>query len=378
LITEGVESGTKSLMLRIRLADRGGVSTSLHSALRSRRLMSSTAAAMFGGAAMVAVVEGFIPGAPRVGIAPGLVALGIAGALLVSGARTPRWVLALLGPFGVALIAVSLSAESGPGDGAMLYIWPVLWTAYFYGRRGAIWIVGCIAVGHGFAVVMVAHGETNISRWLDVVVSVAVVAAVVQFMSRRNEELLARVSAEARTDTLTRLLNRRGFDERAAVILAHAARTGDCVAAASFDLDFFKKINDDWGHDVGDRVLADFGALLSVQSRGIDAVARVGGEEFVVLLPGCDVREAEAFTRRIRTELAARQGDGPTVRVSAGVAAATRPTSMPLLLRNADAALYAAKRSGRNRTIAFGRVPSGDPAVDPAAEPPSPPELRAS
>ncbi len=94
--------------------------------------------------------------------------------------------------------------------------------------------------------------------------------------------------------------------------------------------------------------------VLANLSREIDVTARVGGEEFVVLLPGSDSAYPDAFTQRIRRTLAARDASGfPTVRVSAGVAAA--PGSIEPLLRGADRALYAAKRAGRDRTVVFER-----------------------
>jgi len=133
-------------------------------------------------------------------------------------------------------------------------------------------------------------------------VSVLVVATVVLMLVERNEDLLARLAGEARTDTLTGLLNRRGFDERASLELAHANRNGQSIALASFDLDHFKHINDEWGHETGDRVLTRTGEVLTANSRNIDIAARFGGEEFVVLLPGSDSGDADAFTQRIRHE----------------------------------------------------------------------------
>jgi diguanylate cyclase (GGDEF)-like protein len=103
-------------------------------------------------------------------------------------------------------------------------------------------------------------------------------------------------------------------------------------------------------------VLARLGALLAIHSREIDVVARIGGEEFVVLLPGSDSADADAFTQRIRGELAADDASElPTVRVSAGIAAEVAPESVQALLQRADSALYAAKRGGRDRTVVFER-----------------------
>jgi diguanylate cyclase (GGDEF)-like protein len=317
--------------------------------------MAYTAAAMYGGAAFVALIEGLIPGGPSYSPVPGLAALVVVTLLLAAGPRLPRWGLAPLGPIGACLIADALTTSPGPGDGAILYLWPVLWTAFFFGRRGAVAIVACVGVAHGIALISLPAASGFADRWVDVMVSVSVAALVVQVLASRNDELLTRLAGEARTDALTGLLNRRGFQEHAAPELAHARREGHSIGLASFDVDYFKRVNDEWGHETGDRVLARLGALLTSHARDVDVVARIGGEEFVVLLPGTDSAEAAAFTERIRRALAT-SGDTalPTVRVSAGVAAEVAPENVGGLLQRADSALYAAKRGGRNVTYEAG------------------------
>jgi diguanylate cyclase (GGDEF)-like protein len=318
-----------------------------------RRLMARTAVVMYGGAGLAALIEYLLPGGPDFSVFPGLLALALAAVIAVVGRRLPRWGLASLGPIGVGLIAVAVATIPGPGDGAVYYLWPVLWMTFFFGWMGAASSVACVGLAHGLALVALPPGNASLDRWLDVVVTGAVVAGVTQVLAGRDDELFAKLIAEARTDQLTGLLNRRGFGERAAVELAHARRSGDSIAVVSFDVDHFKDVNDRWGHQVGDRVLAHLGRVLTGQSRDIDVVARVGGEEFVVLLPGCTAADADAYTWRVRQALRAPARDLPVVGVSAGVAAAAGPESMEGLLRNADAALYTAKRTGRNRTAAY-------------------------
>jgi diguanylate cyclase (GGDEF)-like protein len=291
-------------------------------------------------------------GGPSYSLVPTLVALVAVTFLLVVGPRLPRWALAPLGPIGAVLIAYALATSPGAGDGAVLYMWPVLWTAFFFGLRGAIAIVTCIGVAHGIALLALPADSGFFDRWVDVMVSVVVVTAVVHALASRNDELVARLAGEARVDKLTGLLNRRGFEERAAIELAQARREDLWIAVAAFDIDYFKRINDEWGHDVGDPVLARLGAVLASNSREVDAVARIGGEEFVVLLPGSDTADADTFTQRIRRALAtADASEIPAVRVSAGVAAARAPENVEALLLRADSALYAAKRAGRDRTL---------------------------
>jgi len=319
--------------------------------------MAYTAAAMFGAAAFIGLISGLVPGDPRYPIAPILAALVFAILILGAGPRLPRWGLALLGPIGVTLIASVLAKLPAATDDAVLYVWPVLWTTFFFGRRGAIAIVAYVGVAHGVALLSLPAASSYVGRWIDVVISASVVAAVVQLLAQRNGELLARLSGEARTDKLTGLLNRRGFDERASIELAHSMRDHHPIAVAAFDVDHFKHINDEWGHVTGDLVLAHMGAALAAHSRDIDVAARVGGDEFVVLLPGGSSADANTFTQRIRLALSARDPSSglPTVRVSAGVAAEDAPTDIKPLLLRADAALYTAKRAGRDQTTTLGR-----------------------
>ena len=119
-----------------------------------------------------------------------------------------------------------------------------------------------------------------------------------------------------------------------------ARRERYSVAVAMFDIDHFKRINDEWGHEIGDRVLARLGNLLVAQARGIDLVARIGGEEFVAMLPLCNAADADAYTQRVRLALASTHDpELPNLRVSAGVAAEIGPAHAAALLQRADGAL---------------------------------------
>ena len=330
-------------------------------------MMVRTAAAIYGGAAFVGVLEDLLPGGPSLSILPGLVALGLTLLLLAVGGRLPSPALAVLGPIGVALIGYALATTEGAGDGAVLYMWPVLWVAYYFGRTGSVLIVAWVGVVHALALIALPAGVGNLDRWLDVMVSVSVVAAVVYALSQNNRGLLARLAAEARVDQLTGVLNRRGFEERLEVELDRVRRDQVSMGVASFDIDHFKLINDEFGHEAGDQVLAHLGAVLSAKTRTTDVVARTGGEEFVALLPGTDLAGTRVYAERVRRAFAAREGlDLPRVTVSAGVTAEHAPIDAGELLHRSDSALYAAKRSGRDRTMAAGEPATTDPAA-PAA-----------
>ncbi len=153
------------------------------------------------------------------------------------------------------------------------------------------------------------------------------------------------------TDELTGLLNRRGFEERARAMLAHSRRLGLPLTAVMVDLDHFKRINDALGHEAGDQVLRLFGRLLQAQRRESDLAARLGGEEFCLLLYG-DAAAGRALDVRLRGAL--RAGAlaelGHAVDYSAGLAERqVDEQDLAALLARADAALYTAKASGRGQ-----------------------------
>ncbi len=165
-------------------------------------------------------------------------------------------------------------------------------------------------------------------------------------LEQRNAELLQ----AAGTDELTGLGNRRALDAFLPPLFAQAAAEGQPLACLMFDLDEFKRINDRLGHDVGDQALRAVGRVLRQQSRGMDFVARVGGEEFLMLCPQTTEEAAMRVAERIRAAIAAPQADLPPLSVSVGVAlGAAAFADAASLIRAADQALLQAKRLGRNR-----------------------------
>lgn len=161
------------------------------------------------------------------------------------------------------------------------------------------------------------------------------------------------------TDPLTGLHNRRYMAGQLEALVARAAAGGDPVAVLAIDIDHFKKINDGFGHDVGDHVLAEFAARLASNVRSIDLPVRFGGEEFIVVMPDTELAEAGRIAERIRLHVAGspfpiRKGaERLTVTISIGVAASLPGgESAEALLKRADEAMYEAKASGRNRVIA--------------------------
>ena len=158
-------------------------------------------------------------------------------------------------------------------------------------------------------------------------------------------------------DPLTLVGNRRYFQQALDRELARARQSGDPLALAMLDLDRFKSVNDVWGHDAGDRVLTTFAQILQRHLRGCDHVARIGGEEFAVLLPGASPENAVSIVERLCAGVRAKPMDvtdreAIQVTCSGGVAAFVADHDNPSsLLKRADQALYMAKNAGRDRVV---------------------------
>jgi diguanylate cyclase (GGDEF)-like protein len=173
-----------------------------------------------------------------------------------------------------------------------------------------------------------------------------------------NAQLHGEVQKQAITDTLTGLYNRRGFFELGRREVERALRFGRPLTAIMLDIDYFKNVNDLYGHLVGDRVLIGLAGRLMQELRQIDLVGRYGGDEFVALLPETDLANAVSVAERLRKVAAGvtiASASAPVkISLSAGVAA-LNPESKDLnsLLQRADQALYEAKRAGRDQVVSL-------------------------
>jgi len=155
---------------------------------------------------------------------------------------------------------------------------------------------------------------------------------------------------EVRTDPLTGVNNRRGLDDALGTQFAMMSRYNAIFSVAMFDIDHFKKVNDQQGHLHGDRMLQKLAQLLDDAAREVDIVARYGGEEFVVVMPETDLAGARQFADRFRMRVEEQLG----LTISGGVAEALDGDTQDSLLSRADSALYQAKMAGRNCIVQYG------------------------
>jgi diguanylate cyclase (GGDEF)-like protein len=170
-----------------------------------------------------------------------------------------------------------------------------------------------------------------------------------------NAHLHRLVQQQALTDDLTSLPNRRRFMTEFRRESQRADRAGTPLSVIVLDIDDFKQVNDTWGHETGDLVLRGLAEALAAATRSVDLAARLGGEEFAILLPNTDAQGAEGVAERIQRDLATmtvRAGD-EMVRATASFGISSFPDLAPLtdLLNDADRCLYEAKRAGKNRIV---------------------------
>ena len=189
------------------------------------------------------------------------------------------------------------------------------------------------------------------------VFSLGVLGLSIGFILLANERLRVELEFMATRDPMTGMLNRRAFFARAGVEWARSVRSHRPLAVVTADIDFFKKVNDTYGHHVGDLVIKDFAQRATGMLRVPDILARFGGEEFVILLPDTDLGSARHVAERIRREIETQRDKKlPRYTASLGVAVAQgldtqggHAADVEALIAAADAALYRAKQGGRNR-----------------------------
>ena len=198
--------------------------------------------------------------------------------------------------------------------------------------------------------------------WLDISIfplfgytnKVTHFAAIERDISQMKESELLNIEA-SRTDHMTQLLNRRGFEILSEDLIENETITEYSII--TLDIDKFKNINDTYGHDIGDKVIISLAKMILSVSRKDDICARLGGEEFVLVLPHVNLKQAKNIAQRIRLEVSETEVKTELeiikFTVSLGISHSNQNDSIELILKNADKALYEAKRSGRNKVVVF-------------------------
>jgi len=226
--------------------------------------------------------------------------------------------------------------------------WPAIFVPMLH---GAIFLLPVALAGFGDS----ADGRTLGTGWaavfaIEVVLYVVGAAFVVLVLAK--DRTVRQYKMAAATDPLTELLNRRGFFEAAKSVMASLCESKTPVSVLVFDLDHFKNINDQYGHKVGDAMLALFAGVVRRTMRTGDVIGRLGGEEFVALLPNT-LADATVAAERVRKAFAAASAaagsDLVPATVSIGVACGSAAADIDVLIARADVALYRAKVNGRDR-----------------------------
>lgn len=309
----------------------------------------------------------------RVALAAGVVLFTAMG-IVAWRRRVPAWLeravaMLVLGGFLYSVAVTAVSSLGGPGDHALEIVRAGIWTAAISGfahlamdarsARVMSWIAWAALAAATGTILVAAEWATTpfrttmIESLLVQGAALVIIAGIVR-ITRAERAHATSMAVMARRDPLTGLWNRRGAEDRLEEEVDRARRYGSPLAVAWLDLDHFKRINDTYGHDVGDRVLRAVGDVVGREVRKHDTAARWGGEEFLVVLPGQSDASARDAADRLRRAIAALDvglPGGENVTTSLGVARLGPSESAAELVRRADQALYAAKAAGRDRVV---------------------------
>lgn len=290
----------------------------------------------------------------------------------------PRKSLVISGVVGVVAVVCLLDRLTAPYFSfTPLYLLPIAAAAWLSGWRAASATAVLAAVAHfGSNLWAFAPGANWVPLTWDALSLLVMFLLFVWFVLWLHRAIAGAIR-DARIDTVTGLAGRGVFLVRGRWELARAARYARALTIAYIDIDRFKAVNDEFGHEAGDRVLATVGALLQKSVRTFDLVARLGGDEFGLLLPETNEAEAGVLLKRLRAKLReAMAPDGSPITLSIGAVSTVSASddSFETLLAKADALMYAVKKSTRNglrqesvvgagasRSAAPQRMKPGDP-----------------
>lgn len=343
-----------SYRLGRRTQDAAGITAPASRAAMARCLFWFGASA--GLVASVALALPHSPNLDEAGLAGcGLSAVAIAALAITAYDALPRWSFHVLVAVG-SLLATAAIYYWGEGSlyGPMPYLWPTVYAFWFFTKRAAVLHTALISALFAAELLEQDPGYTPVAEWAATIGTVLVIGLLVAVGRDRLSDVIHNLSNAARRDSLTGLLNRRGFEEVFDVELERARRTDQALSVIVADLDNFKTVNDEFGHAAGDEVLRVVGRVLEDGKRSWDAAARVGGEEFAILAPDTDEHGAYILAERARTAIERSTARAGRDLVTASFGIVSHPVhgqTTAALLQAGDQALYAAKRLGRNRTV---------------------------
>lgn len=274
------------------------------------------------------------------------------GAALSWLGRIPRPLLVAISLLLVGLIALASYETPVEIRFSFFYLLPISLNAWFAGRRAGV-LFSFLSAGAWLTEFLLEQrhtaSEVEVAYWnTGLLLSFYLVLAVLLSTLSR---VLEREKIAARADPLTHIPNRRAFFELAEAEIQRVSRYGGRFTVAYMDLDNFKQVNDRDGHETGDRVLRQVAEAIRKSLRVNDIVARVGGDEFIVLLPEAGAQEAETVVRKLENHLTElmRQG-GWAVTLSTGAVTFEKPPdSVDQMVKLADELMYSVKTSGKNR-----------------------------
>ncbi len=286
----------------------------------------------------------------------------VAGMLLYAGARrAPGWLVRVFPVLSVVATTLAIYFSNDATSAySLFYLWPAVYSYYFFTRLEASVTAAFAALNYAAVIIVLGGFGTNPATAHHLVLTIGtlvVVGGSLVALRERVTALIGQIAEAARTDPLTGLRSRRGLREDLEGELERARPGERSVTLLVADLDHFRRVNESFGQQVGDRVLRRVAALIGEMKRSLDTSARTGGEEFSLLMPELDKHAAYMVAERLRSRIrTAFSDDRASLTVSIGIAGYPEDGgAADEILRMADEALYAAKTLGRDRAVLYRR-----------------------